>query len=330
MIRPVFGRLTSFAATALLLMLTICAPATAQSVNPQASSVQEQKLLEALKPENPSIKGRGSIPDSKSYTVIQPGGQDWRSFHQGTLPRVGLISILGITGLLVLFYLVRGKIRISAGRSGETLVRFKPWDRFAHWLTATSFIVLALSGLNLSFGKNVLLPVIGPSAFTSVSQLGKLAHNYVSFAFVLGIVLMFVLWAWDNLPSFRDIVWFALGGGLIGIGHPAADRFNGGQKIIFWSVVLGGAALAISGYVLMFPFQVTDVAGQQLANTVHALAGVVLAGIIIAHIYIGSIGMEGAFEAMGTGKVDVNWARDHHSIWTEKALKKRGAAAPAE
>jgi formate dehydrogenase subunit gamma len=337
MIRSHLGRCFLLGLSALLAGLTAFAStASAQSVNPTANSVKEQQLLEALKPSSPSIEGRGSIPDNKSQTVIQPGGPEWRQWHQETLPKVALYSIAGISGLLVVFYLIRGKVRITGGRSGQTLVRFKAWDRFTHWMTASSFIVLGLSGLNISFGKVILLPLIGPSAFTTVSQYAKFSHNYVSFAFMLGITMMFLLWAWDNIPSFRDLIWFALGGGLIGLGHPAAGRFNGGQKVIFWSVVLGGAALSLSGLVLMFPFQGGTVIGDmQLANTVHALVGVVLVAIIIAHVYIGSVGMEGAFEAMGSGKVDLNWAREHHSIWAAKALAestkgKAPSVAPAE
>ena len=195
-------------------------------------------------------------------------------------------------------------------------------------------MLLALTGLNVTFGKQIVLPVIGPEAFTALSQWAKYIHNYVSFAFVLGIVLMFLLWTKDNIPSGRDIRWFMQGGGLVGAGHPEADRFNGGQKIIFWSTVLGGAALAISGYILMFPFTVTDMAGMQLANVVHGVVGVILVAVIVGHIYIGSIGMEGAFDAMGSGMVDVNWAREHHSVWVDKMTSRSGgatgAAVPAE
>lgn len=327
--------------------LTLCAvalfagvtsgPIAAQqptSVNPTASSVKEDQLLKALKPEfgsTAAIAGRGSIPDKQSYKLEQPAGRDWENFRATTLANVGAISVLGILGLLCLFYLVRGKVAISAGRSGQTLVRFGGIDRFAHWLTATSFIVLGLSGLNITFGRSVLMPLTGPETFANLTQLGKFAHNYVSFAFALGIVLMFVLWVRDNMPALRDLRWFAQGGGLIGLGHPPAGRFNGGQKLIFWSVVLGGLALSVSGYLMMFPFVFTDVGGQQAAVVVHALTGVVLFGIIIAHIYIGSVGMEGAFEAMGSGKVDVNWAREHHSIWTEEQLGSQGRKpTPAE
>jgi formate dehydrogenase subunit gamma len=127
-----------------------------------------------------------------------------------------------------------------------------------------------------------------------------------------------VIWVKDNFPHPRDLVWLLKGGGLIGHWAVPAGRFNGGQKLIFWSVVVGGMVLSASGLVKMFPFSVTDIGGMQLANIVHALGGIVLMAIIIAHIYIGSLGMEGAFEAMGSGKVDLNWAKEHHSVWVEK------------
>jgi formate dehydrogenase subunit gamma len=305
-------------------------PALAQgSVNPTASSVKEQQLLEALKPDQ-QIKGRITIPDRNASSLIQPEGRDFRSDRDANA-RIGGLAILGTLALLVGFYLVRGKVRISGGASGRTITRFGSVDRFAHWLTATSFLALGLTGLNITFGRSLLLPLIGGSAFTSLSQAGKFVHNYVSFAFVLGIVLMFVLWVKDNFPALRDIRWFVQGGGLIGLGHPPADRFNGGQKLIFWSVILGGAAISVTGYMLMFPFVWTDIAGMQWANVWHGLIGAILFAIILAHIYIGSVGMEGAFDAMGSGEVDLNWAKEHHSIWTDRVLQRGGGkAAPAE
>jgi formate dehydrogenase subunit gamma len=293
------------------------------SVNPEAAGVKEGQMLEALKPgfgSTSAVEGRGSIPDKKAGRLIQPAGRDWESFRNTTLNRVAALSILGVLALLAVFYLVRGKVRMTGGRSGHSLIRFGSIERFAHWLTATSFVVLGLSGLNLAFGRSLILPIIGPSVFAGLTQLGKFAHNYVSFAFALGVALMLVMWAKDNIPSLSDIRWFAQGGGIVGLGHPPADRFNGGQKVIFWTTVLGGLALSVSGYMLMFPFVLADIGGMQAANMVHALVGVVMIGVILAHIYIGSLGMEGAFEAMGTGTVDVNWAREHHSIWAEKAL----------
>ncbi len=323
---------------ALAVMLMLCClgafDAGAQqpsSVNPTASSVQEKQLLEALKPGGSgTISGRVTIPDQRSGNLIQPAGQDWRNFHEGTLHTVGATAIFGMLSALAVFFLIRGRIRITNGFSGQWVERFGGVDRFAHWLTSVSFILLGLSGMNLTFGKTLLLPIIGASAFTSLTYAGKLIHNYVSFAFALGLVLMFVLWVKDNFPHPRDITWFAKGGGLIGHEHPPAGRFNGGQKLIFWSVILGGAGIAWSGYLLMFPFRFTDLAGMQFAGLLHGVLGLVLVGIIIAHIYIGTLGMEGAFSAMGTGQVDLNWAKEHHSVWVDQVAPtaKTSAAHP--
>lgn len=325
------------------MLVTAAAEAqTAQpkSVNPTASSVQEQQLLEALKPTpgtTSAVAGRVTIPDKSSGNLIQPAGRDFRELHQVTLPRVGIYGILGMLALLIVFFLVRGRVRVSGGFSGSTLTRFGGVERFTHWLTAISFIALALTGLNITLGKQLLLPLLGPETFTALTQAGKFVHNYVSFAFVLGIVLMFVLWVKDNLPHPRDLLWIVQGGGMIGSWHPKAARFNAGQKLIFWSVILGGIGLTVSGYILMFPFTVTDIAGMQLAGIVHGLVGVVLTAIILAHIYIGTLGMEGAFSAMGSGQVDLNWAREHHAIWVDRTAAKNadtisgsGRPVPAE
>ncbi len=315
------------------------------SVNPTASSVNEQKLLDALKPgagQPTTVNGRVSIPDKKSGNLIQPGGPEWRVFHEGTMHWVGGTAILGMLGLVAAFFLVRGRIRVVSGFSGRMVERFGGLDRFAHWLTSISFLVLGLSGLNLTFGKKLLLPLIGAETFTLVTQAGKIAHNYVSFAFVLGLVLMFLLWVKDNFPHPRDIVWLVKGGGIVGSAHPPAGRFNFGQKLIFWLVIVGGAGLAVTGFALMFPFQfpvigalqLNDIGGLQFANMIHGLLGVVLVAIIIAHVYIGTLGMEGAFSAMGSGDVDANWAREHHSVWADKVLGPQEPAqkrpAPAE
>ena len=326
---------------ALLTFAAVVVPAAAQqptSVNPTASSVKEEDLLRQLG----TIQGRGTLPDVRSQTIEQPGGRDWRHFHQVTLPRIGTYAILGMLAILVLFYLIRGSVRLASGRSGQTILRFNVFERFVHWLTATCFIILALSGLNITFGKFLLLPYIGPENFTVLSQWAKYAHNYLSFPFTIGVILIFLMWFAGNLPRGVDVQWLKQGGGLVGSKHPPAYRFNAGQKLIYWIVVLGGAAAAISGYLLMFPFwqgQVAGVAvnpgiaGMQLAQVVHGVVGVLYIAAMLAHIYIGTLGMEGAFEAMGTGQVDVNWAKEHHSLWVErmaaKGRLKEGPAAPS-
>lgn len=312
------------AAVAVLMIAGLAMPASAQQVNPTQESVKEEQLLRQLK----EIEGRGSIPDTKSYVIQQPRGRDWRQFHEVTLKWIGAIAILGVLGLLVVFFLIRGMVRIEGGRLGRTIVRFNAFERLVHWMTATCFVILAITGLNISFGKDLLLPYLGPEAFTAWSQWAKYAHNYLSFPFTLGVVLSLLIWLAPNLPSRVDIEWFKAGGGLVGRAHPPARRFNAGQKMIYWVVVLGGGAIAVSGYFLMFPFYATDIAGMQLAQIVHGVVGMLYVAAMIAHIYIGTIGMEGAFEAMGSGTVDVNWAKQHHSLWVAEQEAK-GRVSPA-
>ena len=321
------------AALCLWLAAAATPPAAAQqptSVNPTAQSVKEQELLKELQ----KIQGRSSLPDARTRVLEQPAGREWRQFHQVTLRWLGAIVICGMLGLLLLFYLFRGMVRIEQGRSGRTVVRFNAFERFVHWMTATCFIVLALTGLNVTFGKELLTPLIGPEAFAGGAQWAKYAHNYLSFPFTIGVVLMFLLWIAWNFPSGTDVRWIREGGGILGKGHPPARRFNAGQKMIYWVVVLGGGAAAVTGYLLMFPFYATDVAGMQTAQMVHGIVGMLFIAIMLAHIYIGTIGMQGAFEAMGKGEVDVNWARQHHSLWLDNEIRKGrasgGSVAPAE
>jgi formate dehydrogenase subunit gamma len=313
-----------------LLSFPLVGPASAQQLNPDgspnptASSVKEDQLLR----ENRIISGRGSIPDVKSYNIEQPAGRDWRQFHEVWLPWLGAAAILGMLALLVVFYLMRGMVRIEAGRSGRKLVRFSGFERLMHWTTATSFVALALSGLNITFGKRLLLPLIGPEAFATWSQWAKLAHNYVSFPFTLGVIVILLMWVAWNIPDRMDVEWIEEGGGIVGHRHPPAGRFNAGQKAIYWIVVIGGGTVAVTGYLLMFPFYGTDIAGMHLAQMVHGIAAVLFVAVMIAHAYIGTIGMQGAFEGMWDGTVDVNWAKQHHSAWLEQEIASGHATPP--
>lgn len=313
---------------AFALSFAVALPAAAQlSFKPTEQAVQEDKLLNALKGGD-KVTGRITIPDQMASSLIQPGGRDWRDFHRSKLPWIGGIAILGMLVVIALFFMVRGRIRLEKGFSGTTIVRFAGFDRFAHWLTATCFIILGLSGLNISFGRSLLLPLIGPEAFSTLSAFGKLAHNYLAFPFMLGVAIMFAIWIKDNIPARIDWDWIKAGGGLFGTGrHPPSRRFNAGQKGIFWIVVVGGALMSLSGWYMLFPYQAGDVTTLQVWTVIHAVVAMLFVAGIVAHIYIGSLGMEGAFDAMGTGEVDVNWAKEHHSLWAEEVQAK--ARAPA-
>jgi len=324
-----------FAAFALLFVFAY--PATAQlSFKPTAEAVQEDKLLNALK-EGDKITGRITIPDRMAASLIQPAGRDWRDFQRSRLPIIGGIAILGMLAVLAIFMMVRGRIRIHQGFSGKTILRFASFERFTHWLTASCFIILALSGLNVSFGRTLILPLFGADAFSAMSAYAKLAHNYLAFPFMLGLVIMFLIWIKDNIPGKLDLEWLKHGGGLLSEGAPTpAKRFNAGQKGIFWIVIIGGALMSVSGWFLLFPYLPANVTTLQFWTVIHAVIAMLFIAAMLAHIYIGSIGMEGAFDAMGTGEVDLNWAKEHHSLWVEEEQAKGHApsdstrAVPAE
>jgi len=297
--------------------------------------------------------------------LIQDGGMTWLQFREGPMRIWGGYALLGMIGVLVLFYLLRGRIRIEAGPAGRTITRFRAVERFGHWLLAASFILLGLTGLVVLFGRTALIPLFGKEAFAPIALASKWIHNNVAWAFMAALVLVAVMWVAHNIPNRHDLVWLAKGGGLFSKhSHPPSRKFNAGQKLIFWSVIILGASVSASGLSLLFPFELpmfaktfevinaTGLPGligmeplptqlaphneMQLAQLWHGIVAFAMMVIIIAHIYIGSIGMEGAFDAMGTGEVDLNWAKEHHNLWVEEEIAKGRApeqpkgATPAE
>jgi formate dehydrogenase subunit gamma len=306
-----------------------------------------------------------SIPDKKSAMLMQPYGVEWENIRsaKGPLRSYGTIAMFSMLVLLFIFYLFRGRIMIEHGHSGTLIERFKPIERFGHWLLAGSFILLALSGLNMLYGRDLLIPLLGKENFAAITAAGKWLHNNVAWGFMLGLAMVFLMWVLHNLPSMNDLKWLAKGGGLFTKGvHPPSRKFNAGQKMIFWAVILLGASVSLSGVSLLFPFELpvfaktfvilnslgaeavwgaplatdlTPLQEMQYAQIWHSIVALAMIVIVIAHIYIGSLGMEGAFDAMGSGMVDRNWAEEHHGLWVEeedaKAASSGGAAAtPAE
>ncbi len=287
------------------------------------------------------IRGTVSIPDKNAGLMVQSEGDAWRATKNGPIATWGVLGLAGMVVLLAIFYLIRGKIRVDHGMSGRTITRFADMERMGHWLLAVSFIILAITGLNITYGKYFLLPLLGKSGFATIAAGGKWLHNYVAFAFMAGLVMILVMWIKENFPNKYDLEWLAKGGGMFVKGvHPPSKKFNAGQKILFWLVIWGGLGLSLTGIALLFPFQFDFPAGMepiqqmQFATTWHAIISLVMVVVVIAHIYIGTVGMEGAYDAMGTGEVDENWAKEHHSVWAKEASKSRGGrkskAVPAE
>lgn len=294
-----------------------------------------------------STQARGPAAD----TVIQDSGMAWLRFREGPLLTYGSYLLLGTLGLLALFYLLRGKIMIHGELSGKTVQRFNFIERFAHWLLGGSFIVLALTGLVLFFGRVAIIPWLGHEAFSTIAIAGKWVHNNISWAFMIGLAMVTIFWIAHNIPNRLDLKWLAVAGGLFSEGvHPPARKFNAGQKVIFWAVVVLGVSISASGLALLFPFELPMFAGtfemlnatglpqllgfeplptdlmphqeMQLSQLWHGIVAFLFIAVVIAHIYIGSVGMQGAFDAMGRGEVDTQWAKEHHSLWYEEASAK--------
>ncbi|KUP90706.1 formate dehydrogenase subunit gamma [Tritonibacter horizontis] len=296
---------------------------------------------------------RVSAGGEVATVLVQDGGMRWLSVRQRPLRTYGGGLLLVTIGLLAIFFVLRGRVRVDAEKTGRTVTRFAFFERMAHWTLAGSFILLGVTGLLTLFGRVAIQPLLGKEV-NSVLLIGsKWIHNSVSWAFMLALIVVFVLWVAHNIPNRLDLVWIRQFGGIVGKKHPPAKKFNAGQKLIFWSVILFGASISVSGLSLLFPFELplfaktftilndiglpnwvgygplpTDLAPQeemQLAQLWHAIVAFVLMAIIIAHIYIGTLGMEGAYDAMGTGEVDEAWAHQHHSIWLEEVQEKERA-----
>ena len=288
--------------------------------------------------------------------LIQDRGMWWLQFREGPLLTYGGYLLLGTLGALLLFFLLRGRVMIDGPKTGRRIERFKHVERFGHWLLAGSFILLGITGLVSLMGRKFMIPVMGHESYALIAGASKWIHNNVSWAFMLALVMIFVMWVVHNFPDKTDLKWLAKGGGLFGGGHPPAKKFNAGQKLIFWSVIVLGGSISVSGLSLLFPFELplfaktfailnstglpemlgfgilpetmTPHEEMQYAQLWHAIVSFVLMAIILAHIYIGSVGMEGAYDAMGSGMVEEQWAKEHHSLWVEE-VKQRDNKAPS-
>jgi formate dehydrogenase subunit gamma len=278
------------------------------------------------------VSGTTSLPDPKAGVLLQEAGRDWRRLHNVELTVGGGIAVLAVLALLGLFLALRGRVRLQEGFSGDPVERFAAYERINHWMTAVSFVVVALTGLVLLYGQFFLRPIVGAGNYSTLATLNVLLHLGFAVPFICGVALMIGFWIRQNLPTRTDMAWLAKGGGLL---FPTkapvhAYRFNAGQKLIFWLVVLGALLLLASGVSLVFPFFWLGMSGMQWALLLHAGIGLAMVAVILGHIYIGTVGMEGAFSAMWTGDVDRNWAREHHDLWRPQTGGNGTRQQPAE
>jgi formate dehydrogenase subunit gamma len=251
----------------------------------------------------------------ESAVMINQVGERWREFRSEMLVPAGAWLLLGTLALLALFRILRGRIPLEGGRSGQLVPRFSVNQRVVHWFAAILFVFLAVTGLILLYGRFVLIPLLGPEGFSATAAAAKEGHNLFGPIFPFAVLAILVLFARGNGFRWIDVKWFFKAGGLLK-GHPASSGYyNGGQKSWFYMVVLFGVAISVSGLILDFGVFGQGREVMAWAHVVHGGVALVFIAASLGHIYIGTIGMEGAFESMSHGYVDANWAREHHDLW---------------
>ena len=286
-----------------------------------------------------------SIKGPETGVLIQPqarffgqdtmttAGEAWRKYRNGPVTFYGGLFILVMAGLIAAFYFWKGEIKLSERPSGRLMKRFSTLERCAHWSMAISFCVLGISGLIMFFGKHILLPVIGHTLFSWLTMLMKNLHNFIGPLFMLSVILAVIVFVRFNLPAKGDLTWIVKAGGLVSGEHVPSGRFNAGEKGWFWlGAVVLGTVMSVTGLIMLFPNFEQVRSTMQQANIVHGIGSVIMVGLSFAHIYIGTLGMEGALQGMRTGYSDEVWVKEHHETWyndVKSGKLEGGERAPA-
>jgi formate dehydrogenase subunit gamma len=273
--------------------------------------------------------GYSSLPGAEKGVLIQPfvqypgspfttAGEAWRQVRNNLIIPYGGALLLIVVVAIGLFYKAKGSIGLHAPETGRKIERFTHFERAAHWTNAIAFVSLAVSGVVIAFGKFFLLPVLGGTLFGWLTYALKNLHNFAGPVFAVSLLVVFVTFVRDNFPSKDDLVWLAKGGGLFNGAHVPSHRFNAGEKLVFWGGVFAlGIVVVGSGLVLdqLIPGLAYGRGDMQIAAMIHGVATVLMMAMFLGHIYLGTIGMKGAYQAMRTGYVDETWAREHHELW---------------
>jgi formate dehydrogenase subunit gamma len=287
-----------------LLTLALLVPLVPYALIPGAGGVANPGT-ELWREVRQAVPGHTQVQGTDAATLISAGGEQWRQYRMEKLAPYSAV--------------IRGRIRITAGRSGRLIQRYTVADRWIHWFMAAVFLVLMLSGLVLLYGRWVLIPWLGPEGFSATAQFCKSAHNLTGLLFPFAVILVFFAYLREALFKLKvDSAWFLSAGGYLGGKHPSSGKINAGQKAWYWTVVVGGVLLCVSGLALDFPNFVQSRELLRDAYQIHTLIAVFVIAFFFVHIYLGAIGMEGSLESMTRGYVDANWAKEQHDLWYEE------------
>ncbi len=295
-----------------------------------ADSAREQVQRQATQPGNNAPVWRDVRGGENPYqttqargietnVLVQIEGETWRQIRNGPITLYGGLLLIAVPLLIFGYFRWKGAIKLHDRPTGRFIERFSDWERIVHWSAAISFVILAVSGIVILFGKYVLLPVFGYTVFSWLAILGKNLHNFVGPLFVFCTVVMVVTFIKDNMWRVIDLNWFAKAGGMLNGEHVPSGRFNAGEKAWFWfGVMLLGIIVSASGLILDFPNFAQGRESMQQANVVHAIASILFMAMSLGHIYMGTLGADGAYESMRHGYVDETWAKEHHEVWYQE------------
>ncbi len=307
-------------------------PGYASQTNAERAQVQPGNNAPMWRAVGAGVTGYSSLPRHEAPeagNLIQPfvqypgsmltnAGEAWRQVRNNWIIPYGAALLLIALGAVALFYWRKGTLQLHGAETGRKIERFTAFERSAHWANAIAFVILAVSGIIMAFGKYFLHPVIGGTLFGWLTYALKNLHNFAGPVFAVSLVVVIVTFIKDNLPRKEDITWLVKGGGLLSAHEIPSHRFNAGEKVLFWGgVFVLGLIVVASGLVLdkLVPGLEYLRGDMQIAHMVHAVATVLMMAMFIGHIYMGTVGMAGAYDAMKTGYVDETWAKEHHELW---------------
>ncbi len=330
---------------ALLFVLMLVAVMALPLTGYMATGLNAAQAQEATDDTNPRSEywravreGQGgytAVAGQETGVLIQNGGQNWRQYRNGPVVFYGGLLILGMISALLLYHLIVGGQKLEH-ETGKLMLRWPLFDRVIHWYTAVLFLILAVTGFSLLWGRYILIPIFGAEGFAAYANIAKPVHDYLAVPFIVGFVVALLIWFKHNIPKSYDLEWFMKGGGYLNNGeHPPAGFSNAGEKSLYWTLLFGGIALMISGWFMLFPNMGFDRGQMQLANIVHSVSAIIMMAFICVHIYLASVGSPGVLRGMVTGYIDEGYAQQHHPLWYEevkgkaKAAHKTGGASPA-
>ena len=277
-----------------------------------------------------------TVKGVETGVLVQSGGETWRAVRNGPVTFYGGIFLIAVPVLIFLYFHMYGALKLHDKPTGHMIQRFSDWERVVHWSTAISFVVLAITGVIILFGKHIILPIFGYTLFSWLAILSKNLHNFVGPLFIFCVAATFVTFVKDNIWKAHDFLWVKKAGGMFSKEHVPSGRFNAGEKFWFWvGVTILSIIVVVTGLILDFPNFEQGRTMMQQANVIHAVVAIIFIAASLGHIYMGTLGVEGAYQSMRNGTVDETWAKEHHELWyndiksgkiAQKPMSETGAA----